>query len=178
MNVTAIKTDRISPGSTSLIVLLDTVITEMTEGSILAISSKIVSICEGRAIPFDKADRESLIVQESERYLPETMSKYGHHFTITHGSLIASAGIDESNGNGNFILWPKDAQATANKVRGYLIDRFKLQKVGVIITDSTSIVLRAEQLEQCSPIVDLTRYMITRVNRIYLVAHSELSKPQ
>lgn len=56
--------------------------------------------------------------------------------------MIPAAGIDESNGNGNYILWPKRPQKTANQIRNYLHKRFSLKQVGVIITDSTSTPLR------------------------------------
>ncbi len=142
MHIRAIKTDKILPGGVDLLTLLDSAITELSEGSILAITSKIVSICEGQVVPFDAADKEQLIIQESDLYLPKTLSRYGHHFSVVDHTLIASAGIDESNSAGNYILWPKDSQATANQVRQYLVERFGLQRVGVIITDSTCQPLR------------------------------------
>jgi F420-0:gamma-glutamyl ligase len=40
------------------------------------------------------------------------------------------------------VLWPRDAQASANQLRAYLAERFHVRKVGVIITDSTSQPLR------------------------------------
>jgi F420-0:gamma-glutamyl ligase len=142
MNVRALKTDVILPGGPDLFSVLDSVITELNEGSIVAITSKIVSICEGRVVPFDAADKEQLIIDESDLYLPKTLSRYGHHFSVVDHTLISSAGIDESNGASNYILWPKDSQATANAVRAYLVNRFGLTNVGVIITDSTCQPLR------------------------------------
>lgn len=149
MQVQAIKTDKILPGGPDLFSVLDQAITELAEGSVVAITSKIVSICEGRVIPFDQADREELIVQESDLYLPKTLSKYGHHFSVTDHTLISSAGIDASNGNDHYILWPKDSQQTANEVRAYLAKRFNTQKVGVIITDSTCQPLRRGTMGIC-----------------------------
>jgi len=55
---------------------------------------------------------------------------------------MPSAGIDESNSNGFYILHPKDLQETANKIRIYLCKRFKLKNVGVLITDSKTTPLR------------------------------------
>ena len=142
MNVQAIKTDIVLPGGPDLLTLLDTAITSLSEASIVVITSKIVSICEGRVVPFDEGDKEQLIISESDLYLPKTLSRYGHHFSVVDHTLISSAGIDESNGASNYILWPKDSQATANQVRRYLVERFGLTKVGVIITDSTCQPLR------------------------------------
>jgi F420-0:gamma-glutamyl ligase len=122
--------------------LLDAFLKDLPEASILAVTSKVVSLCENRVIPIGKSPREKLIKQESSLYLPSELSKYGHHFTIANDTLIASAGIDESNGNGNYVLWPSNPQESADRVRQYLVRRFNLTKVGVIITDSISIPLR------------------------------------
>lgn len=142
MKIASIKTNKIKAGESSLEAVLDRAITRLEEGSIIAITSKIVSLCENNVVSLEAIDKEDLIVKESNLYPPATLSKYGHHFTITDNTLIPVAGIDESNGNGNYVLWPKDAQKTANQVRDYLAKRFDLQKVGVVITDSTCRPLR------------------------------------
>src|SRR5258708_5229309 len=142
MIITTVKTDIITPGAMTLLNLLDGSITDLADGSILAITSKIISLCENNVIPLGQIDKEHLVIQESDLYLPATLSRYGHHFTITNNTLIPVGGVDESNGDGNYILWPKDAQATANQVRDYLKDRFNLTHVGVAITDSTCHPLR------------------------------------
>jgi len=49
--------------------------------------------------------------------------------------LIASAGIDESNGDGYYVLWPQDPQSSANIIREHMRKKFGYP-VGVIITDS------------------------------------------
>jgi F420-0:gamma-glutamyl ligase len=56
--------------------------------------------------------------------------------------LIPTAGIDESNAHDVYVLWPKDAQATANEIRAYLKARFGVTNAGVLITDSTCQPLR------------------------------------
>lgn len=137
MQITAIKTPLVTTSSVGLLELLNTALEELPENSILAVSSKIVALCEGSTAP-KNTDFEALVIKESDLYLPKNHSKYGHHFTITDSTVIASAGIDQSNGNGSYVLWPKDSQAAANQVWAYLRQRFGLQKVGVVITDSTS----------------------------------------
>lgn len=104
MNVKAIKTPVIAVGYGDLTNLLDEVVASLAEGSVVAVTSKIVSICEGRVVPFVQGNREELIVSEAQHYLPKTLSKYGHHFSIAQNTLIASAGIDESNGGEYYIL--------------------------------------------------------------------------
>lgn len=142
MIVTAIKTTKITSRSIDLLALLDQSLPDLHEGSIVAITSKIVSLCEGNTVPADSTDKETLIAQEADLYLPVTASRYGYHFSITRNTLASSAGIDESNGEGHYVLWPKDPQTTANQVRAYLAKRFELRHVGVVITDSISRPLR------------------------------------
>lgn len=142
MKVTAIKTPKITNNSIALTDLLDTHITNFSDGDILVITSKIVSLCQGDAVPIGSIDKDKLLIREADQYLPSELSKYGHHFTIKNHTLIASAGIDESNADNHYVLWPADPQATANQVREYLCDRFDIQNAGVIITDSTCQPLR------------------------------------
>ena len=137
MKVTSLKTSKIRAGNISLLALIDQSLPTLEEKSILAITSKIVSLCENSVVPIDAIDKQALVISESDFFLPETIEKYGFSFTIANHTLIPMAGIDQSNGDGNYVLWPKDPQKTANQVRRHLAERFKLNEVGVIITDST-----------------------------------------
>ena len=56
--------------------------------------------------------------------------------SVNKGIMIASAGIDESNGNGYFVLWPKNPQESSNHIREYLIKKYNLKYLGIVITDS------------------------------------------
>jgi F420-0:gamma-glutamyl ligase len=114
----------------------------LTEGSVLAVTSKIVSVTEGRIVPMTSVDKDELIKQESQYYLPRNLSRYDVSFTITHHILAPSAGVDESNGDGNYVLWPKDAQQSANMIREHISQKFGLKNFGVIITDSKTTPLR------------------------------------
>lgn len=142
MYINPIKTPKITADSKSLIKIIDEAIPDIAENSVIVITSKIVAICEGRVIPSKDIDKEDLVIKESDLYIPASLSKYGHHFTITNNTLIPMAGIDESNGKGYFILWPKNVQKTANDIRKYLRNKHGLTNLGVIITDSTSQPLR------------------------------------
>jgi len=135
MQVQALRTATVTAGQYSLEELLDKHLPELAEGSVLAIASKLAALCEGRAVPMDQADKDELIRQQSTRYLPRS-NRYKVSFTITRHMLVASAGIDETNGNGMYVLWPEDSQATVNRVRHYLVQRFGLKNVGVVLTDS------------------------------------------
>lgn len=141
MIVTPIQTHKVTPGKDKdLYAILDRYLPKFKESSVVAITSKIVSICEGRFRKIGTVDKDELIKQEAEYYLPP--GKNGFYLTIKYGIVSASAGIDESNGNGHYILWPKDPQKTANEVRRYLARKFHVKKVGVIITDSKITPLR------------------------------------
>ena len=142
MKVTPIKTHKITASDTSLTAILDKYIPTLKEKSILAITSKIVSITEGRIVKMGSIDKDTLVKQEAQYYLPKEENKYGFFLTIKNGIMIASAGIDESNGNGYYILWPKNPQQTANQVREYLGKKFGVRDIGVIITDSKVTPLR------------------------------------
>lgn len=142
MKVIPVKTEKITDRDHDLFTILDTYIHSLQEKSVVAISSKIVSICEGRVVKIGDVDKQWLIYQEAEYYLPPETNKYHFTLAIKDNILIPTAGIDESNGNGYYILWPSDAQKTANEAREYFCRRFALQDVGVIITDSKTTPLR------------------------------------
>ena len=56
---------------------------------------------------------------------------------------MASAGIDESNAKGKLILLPKDSFKTARNFRNTLRQKYGVKELGVLITDSRTIPLRA-----------------------------------
>lgn len=142
MKITAYKTEKIGPDhQKKLTTILDAYLKFLKERSIAVITSKIVSICEGRVVKIGASNKIKLIHQEAEYYLPPN-NKYNISLTIKNNLLTPTAGIDESNGNGYYILWPKDPAKTANTIRLYLQKRFNIQQVGVIITDSKTSPLR------------------------------------
>jgi len=113
----------------------------LTERSVLAITSKIVSLAENRLVPHNSIDKKSLIKKEADTYLGEI--GHGVSLTIKHGLLVAAAGIDESNSeSGDYILYPVDPYASAEKIRRGLCEYFGLKELGVILTDSRTGPLR------------------------------------
>lgn len=144
MTITAYQTDRLEPGQAPRIVeVIDKAIAALPDRSILAVTSKIVAICEGRVVDVRSVAKDNLIEQEADRWLPRSLSRYDISLTIKRNRLIPTAGIDESNGDGFYILWPADPQASANALRRHLQQRFGQRRLGVIITDSTTAPLRA-----------------------------------
>uniref|UniRef100_A0A7C1FS99 Putative folate metabolism gamma-glutamate ligase n=1 Tax=Caldilinea aerophila TaxID=133453 RepID=A0A7C1FS99_9CHLR len=135
MYIKPIKTRRITSEDRNLFAILDESVPSMNEGEILAVASKIVALCEGRTAPTN-IDKAQLIEAESAWFLPQAVSRYGVYLTIKANRLMPFAGVDESNGDGRYVLWPSDPQASANAIRSYLQRRFRLQRIGVILTDS------------------------------------------
>jgi putative folate metabolism gamma-glutamate ligase len=142
MNIQTIKTDKITPNTLSVTDLIEQYISKFEDNSILVITSKVVSICEGSLAKKTTQSKNDLAAEEADFYLPPSQSKYDVTLTIKNNQLIPSAGIDESNSDGHFIFWPKDPQQTANNCREFLAKKFNLTHVGVIFSDSKTTPLR------------------------------------
>lgn len=114
------------------------------ENDIVCISSKVVSIGEGRTVPTHTISKEDLVMREASWYQRTSRSKYGGRriFTIAGGAMVGAAGIDESNGSGHYILYPKNPKQSAKRLHDWFCKEYGVKTLGVIITDSTSIPLR------------------------------------
>lgn len=135
MLITSYQTPIVTP-ETDLHTLLEQAIPHLPERSVLAISSKIVGITEGRVVPLAGHDKHELGKDEAEYYLDPAKHLRGMLLTIKGGQLFFNAGVDESNTGSFFGLWPVDPQASANALWHWLRQKYQLQEVGVIITDS------------------------------------------
>lgn len=138
MNVQTIKTNKIRPGDCTLTDFLDTYITELHEGTVVAIAAKVVSMCENRAVPMAGIEKDDLIKQHTAYYIPHKDNPFNVTLSIAHNLLVAAGGIDESNADDNYILWPADLQASVNQIREHLAQKFDLKNLGVVMTDSTT----------------------------------------
>ncbi len=143
MNITPLKTHPIGVGE-SLEAILDRYVPPLKEQTILAITSKIISLCQGRVIAKEEVpEKYQLIQKEADGFLEDLPpNPYDIYLTITNHILIPSAGIDESNGNGLYIMYPKDIQETATLIWSHLLNRDQLKTLGIIITDSHTTPLR------------------------------------
>lgn len=148
MKVISIKTRKITAKDSSILDIVDRYLPKLKERSVVAVTSKIVALCEGRVVPIPKNKKErdklkdELIVKESELYLPRSSSRYNVVLTVKGNAMNFSSGVDESNAGEYFVLWPKDPQKSANMIRQHLAQRHKKKNIGVIITDTTSVPLR------------------------------------
>lgn len=146
MKVTAIKTRKFLPPKDDLFSLIKEAFLAIPpkEESIVVVTSKIVSIGQGRCIEISKKiNKEELIKQEADFYLDrkEVPSKLVM-LTIKDGILIPTAGIDESNANGYYILWPQKPFLAAEEIYNFIKKEYKLKEFGIIISDSHTTPLR------------------------------------
>lgn len=143
MKIRVVKTHKISPGE-NLLNVLDLYLKHISDNTILVITSKIMSICQSKVIPKNQVqDKFVLVKQEADFYLTGTYSdKYGITLTIKNGILIPTAGIDESNGNDYYILYPMNIADEAANIWRYLKSKHNLKNFGVLITDSHTTPLR------------------------------------
>ena len=144
MIIHPIKTRALIPPKDDLLDAIRRSITSIKEETVLVITSKVVSIHQGRCVPMRAApDKDALIIQEAEKYLPRDVvpGKWIMH-TIKEKIFIPTAGIDESNANEHYILWPEHPRKTAYDLWKELRNIYGIKKFGVIITDSHTIPLR------------------------------------
>ncbi len=142
MYITAVRTHKITKDDKDVFAILDAYLPKLSDKTVVVVTSKILAIIEGRIVKIGEISKDELVVKEAELYLPPTESKYHFSLTIKNNLLIPSAGIDESNGNGYYVLWPKNPQQWANDIREYLTKKFHISSLGVIITDSKTTPLR------------------------------------
>lgn len=144
MEFTPIKTRKLLPPKDDLYEVLNESLPSLKEGDVLLITSKVLGVHQGRCVPVASvANKDELIREEAERYVERDMkAQYPIMLTIKHHTLIATAGIDESNANGHYILWPKNIQQTAKELWEYVRSIRNITNLGIIITDSHSLPLR------------------------------------
>lgn len=144
MQFIPIKTRKLVPPQDDLYDVLDTYLPPLEEGDVLLITSKVLGIHQGRCIPISEvSDKDELIRREAEKYTErDPAAKYPVMLTIKHHTLIASAGIDESNANGYYILWPEHIQQAAQDIWNHIRGTRGIKNLGIIITDSHSLPLR------------------------------------
>lgn len=142
MNTIAVKTPLFHAGDSLVeFIVRHTPAELIAENIVLAVTSKIVSLAEGRLVSATAANKKNLVVEESDYFLGEI--GYGVNLSIKHALLLPSAGIDESNSeNEDFILHPANPHASAHRLWQALRKTWNLKNLGIILTDSRSGPLR------------------------------------
>ena len=142
MKIQTIKTKPISTPQ-NLEDYIQQFLPKLEEDSIIAITSKVVSICEGQIVSKDSTDKESLIRREADKIIPNPQAiDKGILLTYKNHILIPSAGIDESNSNGNYILYPRNPFLSVQKLWMFLREKHQVKNLGILMTDSHTTPLR------------------------------------
>lgn len=117
---------------------------KLKEKSVFVITSKIVSIWQGRCLPIDSVrDKDELIKKEADFYLDREEVPHGYvMLTIKDNLLIPTAGIDESNAKGFYVLWPEKPYQAAREIYQFIRENYQLKDLAVIISDSHCTPLR------------------------------------
>lgn len=136
MIVKSYKTHKIKQKDKDIFEILVKYLPKLEEKSVVVVTSKIIAICEGRIVPLDKTSKDELVKKEADLFIPKEKNQYHVYLTIKNKMLIATAGIDESNTQNSYVLWPSDPQGSANKIREFLYKKCGVKNLGVIITDS------------------------------------------
>ena len=139
MLVIPIKT-RIFKEGEEILPFIETYIKKIPESSVIVVTSKIVALSESRtAYAANEKEKEQIIRAESKFAI---QTKYVW-LTIKDGMIMPSAGVDESNANGKIILLPENSFKSADLIRRTLRKKYGLKNLGVLITDSRVMPLRA-----------------------------------
>ncbi len=139
MNIKTIKTKIFKEGE-NLADFVKSNIRKVPENTVIVVTSKIVALAESRTrIVTSIEDKEKIIKEESEFAIK---TKYTW-LTIKDGTVMASAGVDESNADGKLILLPKDSYKTAATLRTALMKHYGVKNLGILITDSRLLPFRA-----------------------------------
>ncbi len=144
MKIKGIRTPIVQEGD-DLEKIISESVSRISEQSVLVVTSKIISYAQGRLIAKDSNNpqqKQDLIQAEADQYLPQTYSQYGMTLSIKNHTLTVNAGVDESNANGKYVLWPQNLQESANQIWQFLRQHYQVQQVGVVISDSRTWPLR------------------------------------
>lgn len=141
MLVEAIRTHRVQKNE-SIFDVLNQYIKNIKENTIVAITSKLVSVCQGCMIDTNTFNKETLVYQQADAVAQIENPTHGAYLTIKHNRLIPSAGIDESNAQGTYIVYPPDMPQTVISIWQHLRQNHKVQNLGVLLTDSSTLPLR------------------------------------
>ena len=139
MNIQPIRT-RVFTESEDLVQFIVQHVPVLKNGSVLAVTSKIVALAEGSVVRATSSRAKEAIIRAESEW--QRQAKHGK-LTLKDGLLMWNAGVDESNAKGNIVLLPKDSFKVAEQLRRKLTKLYKVKLMGVVITDSRVMPLRA-----------------------------------
>jgi coenzyme F420-0:L-glutamate ligase len=137
MKVIPVKTQVLEEGCNIFSEILTSKIT-LIDNDVISITSKVIALSQKRTRVISeygttiKEAYENLIKEEADKIFP---GKY--ILTLKNNILIPFAGIDASNTpKGKVILWPETPYKVAKELHKKLCSYFKINTLGVVITDS------------------------------------------
>ncbi len=144
MEIIPIKTRIVSPPQDDIMDLFEGSFPDLKNGDILLIASKIAAIHQGRCKAICEVEDEMHLIREQADRILSTISYQGKTLplTIKNRTITPSAGIDKSNANGYYILWPESPERFAREICRRMKARFGLKDLGVIVTDSSPLPMR------------------------------------
>jgi coenzyme F420-0:L-glutamate ligase/coenzyme F420-1:gamma-L-glutamate ligase len=116
--------------------------TDLLDGDVVALTSKVVSKAEGRAV---SGTRPAAVTTETTRVL----ARRGDSVIAEtrHGLVLAAAGVDSSNVEpGTALLLPVEPDRTARELRAGVFERTGMN-VAVVITDTAGRAWRNGQVD-------------------------------
>ena len=139
MKITPIKTD-LFVAREDLPQFIVRHIPHVQENTVVAVASKLLALWKGEIIPEpDEAQKEKLIRRESTWALKTALA----WLTVKDGMVMTNAGIDASNAGGTLLLLPPNLYKLADELRRTLCAAWKIKNLGIVITDSMILPLRA-----------------------------------
>lgn len=145
MEFIGITTRALVPPKDDLHDALRTSSMELRDGDVVVVSSKVLAIHQGRCLPVAETDKLSLVAREADYHLPLSATPHRKKpsvMTIKGHTIVSSGGIDQSNGNGFYILWPEPVAEVAAELHRWLCGQYGVSRLAVIVTDSHSVPLR------------------------------------
>jgi len=172
MTVTALEgVPEVEPGDDLATLLVDAA-SELLDGDIVVVASKVVSKAEGRAVRGRR--RDDVIAEETI----DVVARRGDLQIVRtrHGLVLAAAGVDSSNVEPGVLLpLPLDPDASASALRARLQALCGVG-IGVVISDTAGRPWRVGQTDIAigaagvTPVVDLAGTVDRQGNELHVTA--------
>lgn len=140
MEFIPVKTRILQPPQDDLFAVLNESLLSVQEGDVVLVSSKVVSIHQGRCYQLTDIEKDERVREEADRIIEAPYKK--HPITIKFNTFLGTSGLDESNGNGYCILPPTEPFKAAEDIHTFLKREHSIKQLGVIVIDSRSLPLR------------------------------------
>lgn len=141
MEVTPFKLEVVRPPQDDLLAKIKTSALTLQEGDVVALSSKVVAIWQGRCVLRADTDKDELIKAHADLYLERNQvpGDFVMH-TIVDGVFMPSSGIDPFGDY--YVLWPEKPKETAVELLEWFKKEYRVEKLYLVLTDSRSVMLR------------------------------------